>query len=168
MNRRRILVTAALVVAMLALTGCGGITVGGQKADTAGVQLLNIDGVDSGGVYAGTVWAGLTRKDQSSVSVTLDPGVEPTPEFFDYLVELAWSVNDNKPNEPVSVHIRSDPQLNVRELAEEAGWTSLHELAFDEIGGPIFLDDVEERFGPWPGEPPEAPTDALILPDAGE
>ncbi|SIO16147.1 hypothetical protein [Agromyces cerinus] len=168
MNRRRILPAAAFVAATLSLVGCGGITPGGQKADTASVQLLNIDGVDSGGAYADGVWAGFNHEKRIGVSVTLDPGVEPTPEFFDYLVELAWSVNDHEPNKPVSVYLRTDPQVNVREVAEGAGWTSLHELAFDEIGGPISLDDVEERFGPWPGEPPEAPTNALILPDAGE
>ncbi|WP_143231662.1 hypothetical protein [Agromyces cerinus] len=156
-------VSVVLAAAALALTGCG-VTSGGQNADTATAQVLSVDGVESGGVYADSVWAGLVQKHSAGVSVTLDPDVEPTPEFFDSLVALAWSVDDHEPGE-LTVFIRTDPSVDARVLAEGAGW-SPPRYGFDEVGGIIFVDEVEERFGPWPGEPPAAPTDALILPDA--
>ena len=49
-----------------------------------------------------------------------------------------------------------------------AGWSPPGH-GFDENGGALFLDhQITDRYGSWPGEPPETPTDALILPDAAE
>lgn len=149
----------------LLLSGCFG-PFGGQSAADAEDQLLEIPGIGRANVACERTWSGpFVTSDYTIVSIELDEGVTvaSASELMDYLIALGWSARDRQPNQPMNIAVRSDPQVSVPDLAEQAGWPA---ESLSDVDTTVFvqLADIEERLGGWPGTPPEVPEGMLNLP----
>ncbi|WP_130176093.1 hypothetical protein [Cryobacterium sp. SO1] len=163
-THRTALVVAAALTAAVALGGCAGLGRSGQPAaptspttvarTTAQVteELSQLPGVSAAFVSTGPV--GLPNQLELTVGLNLEAGYPgDVPALLDYTLALAWSATADEPTTTASVAFRDgDTALDLAPAAAALGWTG--------ITGPILdlsVDEMAERYGPWPGPVPEKP-----------
>jgi hypothetical protein len=160
---RRVLGALVAVAIVGGLSGCS-ITRGGQTADAAASEVKSLPGIsNSTDVYSNSAYSGLAKKNATLVVVTFDPDrpTEDMEKLVEYLIRVAWSVNDAKPNMELMVTIKSTAPIDALAAAQGAGWTRAH--AFNDERGTVFvpLSEARQRLGDWPGKVPTVP-DGLI------
>jgi hypothetical protein len=160
---RRVLGALVAVAIVGALSGCS-ITRGGQTADAAASEVKSLPGIsNSTDVYSNSAYSGFTKKNSTLVVVTVDPDrrIEDTENLVEFLIRVAWSVNDAKPDMELMVTIKSTAPIDALAAAQGAGWTSAH--AFDDDRGTVFipLSEAKQRLGGWPGKVPKTPAGLL-------
>lgn len=153
--------TLALVTAVL-LSGCAGLRLGGsagdddpiveRKASQALAELRSLPGVLDGFVTSGPT--GLPSQIELSTGLTLEPGYGgDLPALLEYTLAQAWSVTVREPTTKVSVGFLSDDSsVDLAPAAAELGWVGLDGPTID-----LSVDEMAERYGPWPGPVPEKP-----------
>ena len=162
--RRTALLVAATLTAALALGGCAGLGRSGQPTTsnssatatrtTAQVteELSQLPGVSAAFVSTGPV--GLPNQLELTVGLNLEAGYPgDVPALLDYTLAMAWSATAEEPTTTAAVAFRDgDSALDLAPAAAALGWT--------EMTGPtlaVSMDEMAERYGPWPGPVPEKP-----------
>jgi len=161
--RRTALLVAATLTAALALSGCAGLGRAGQPAapnssgatrTTAQVteELGQLPGVSAAFVSTGPV--GLPSQLELTVGLNLEAGYPgDVPALLDYTLAMAWSATAEEPTTTAAVAFRDgDSALDLAPAAAALGWT--------EMTGPtlsVSMEEMVERYGPWPGPVPEKP-----------
>jgi len=162
--RRTALLVAATLTAALALGGCAGFGRSGQPTTskssatatrtTAQVteELSQLPGVSAAFVSTGPV--GLPNQLELTVGLNLEAGYPgDVPALLDYTLAMAWSATAEEPTTTAAVAFRGgDSALDLGPAAAALGWT--------EMTGPtlaVSMDEMVERYGPWPGPVPEKP-----------
>ncbi|MGO4783438.1 hypothetical protein [Cryobacterium sp. W22_MBD10_FK3] len=162
--RRTALLVAATLTAALALGGCAGFGRSGQPTTsnssatatrtTAQVteELSQLPGVSAAFVSTGPV--GLPNQLELTVGLNLEAGYPgDVPALLDYTLAMAWSATAEEPTTTAAVAFRDgDSALDLAPAAAALGWT--------EMTGPtlaVSMDEMVERYGPWPGPVPEKP-----------
>ncbi|TFD91871.1 hypothetical protein E3T61_07810 [Cryobacterium lactosi] len=161
-HRTAPLVAAALTAAV-ALGGCAGLGRSGQPAapnsptaarTTAQVteELTQLPGVSAAFVSTGPV--GLPNQLELTVGLNLEAGYPgDVPALLDYTLAMAWSATAEEPTTTASVAFRDgDTALDLAPAAAALGWTEMTGPTLD-----LSVDDMAERYGPWPGPVPEKP-----------
>jgi hypothetical protein len=157
--------TAALAVAVaavVALSGCVGLgsrNPGGTVQDVdertssdVVAELRQVPGVLDAVVTSGP--NGLPSQVELHAGLNLEAGYPgDLPTLLDYTLALAWSVTAEEPTTVVSVGILAgESALDLGPVAAELGWTGVPGPGLD-----LSVDDLAERYGPWPGAVPERP-----------
>jgi hypothetical protein len=163
---RSAVVAALLSLLLVALNGCAlvgnpnpGVTKGLSQAE-ATERLMAMEGLTEGSASVISHYEGFQRRVSIQLVVKVDPGysIARGSEFVDYLVRLAWSINNTRPNRSLYIHIKTDPQIDVPAAFRRAGWK-------DENGPDSFallrVSDLKDEVGEWPGNAPTAPPDLL-------
>ncbi|WP_104165773.1 hypothetical protein [Cryobacterium sp. N22] len=162
--RRTVLLVAATLSAALALGGCAGFGRSGQPTapnpsatatrTTAQVtdELSQLPGVSAAFVSTGPV--GLPNQLELTVGLNLEAGYPgDVPALLDYTLAMAWSATAEEPTTTASVAFRDgDSALDLAPAAAALGWTGMT--------GPtlaVSMDEMADRYGPWPGPVPERP-----------
>ena len=162
--RRTALLVAATLTAAAALSGCVGLGRSGQPDEpsasataarsTAQVteELGQVPGVSAAFVSTGPV--GLPNQLELTVGLNLEAGYPgDVPTLLDYTLAMAWSATAEEPTTTASVAFRGgDSALDLGPAAAALGWT--------DMTGPtlaVSMDEMVERYGPWPGPVPERP-----------
>lgn len=162
-HRTALLVAVGLTLAV-ALGGCAGLGRAGQPAaptasapaarTTAQVteELGQLPGVSAAFVSTGPV--GLPNQLELTVGLNLEAGYPgDVAALLDYTLAMAWSATAEEPTTTASVAFRDgDSALDLAPAAAALGWTAMT--------GPtlaVSIDDMTERYGPWPGPVPEKP-----------
>jgi hypothetical protein len=155
---------AALLAAVLAvgLTGCfpsRGVS-GGQTAAAAMGEVKSLPGASSSTYVASdSSHSGFAEQNATTVHINIEPGhhIQDPEALVDFLIRVAWSVNDARPNSSLMVVIDSDMPIDAVTAAQSAGWTSAH--AFDDGRNAVFvkLSEAKQRLGAWPGKVPTVP-----------
>ena len=162
--RRTALLVAATLGAALALGGCAGFGRSGQPTTsnssapatrtTAQVteELSQLPGVSAAFVSTGPV--GLPNQLELTVGLNLEAGYPgDVPALLDYTLAMAWSATAEEPTTTAAVAFRGgDSALDLGPAAAALGWT--------EMTGPtlaVSMDEMVERYGPWPSPVPEKP-----------
>jgi hypothetical protein len=168
-GRSRRALAALLAVALLVgLTGCfpsRGVS-GGQTAAAAMSEVKSIPGIaDPTYVKSDSSYSGLTKVTSTTVHVSINSEHHiPDPEaLVDFLIRMAWSVNDAKPNRAImTVAIDSAAALDVAAAAQKAGWKSA--FSYPELPTTIFvkLSEAKKRLGAWPGKVPKVPGGLIV------
>jgi hypothetical protein len=153
------LVAAALVVS---LTGCfaGGSVGGGQTAAAAALEIRSLSGIlSSTDVSTDGSYSGFTQLNDTAVVVGIKPDhhIQDPDALVDFLIRVAWSVNDAKPNGDLSVTIDSAVAVDATAAAKAAGWTTAHSLSNDPTSVFVKLSEAKKRLGEWPGKVPKLP-----------
>ena len=154
--------------AIVALALVGGLSScssarGGQTAGAAASEVKSLPGISkSTDVYSNSSYSGFTKKNATLVVVTVDPDhrSEDTEELVEFLIRVAWSVNDAKPNMELMVTVKSTVPIDALAAARAAGWTSAHSLNNERSTVFVGLSEAKKRLGDWPGKVPE--TDGLL------
>ena len=162
--RRTALLVAATLTAALALGGCAGFGRSGQPTTsnssatatrtTAQVteELSQLPGVSAAFVSTGPV--GLPNQLELTIGLNLEAGYPgDVPALLDYTLAMAWSATAEEPTTTAAVAFRDgDSALDLAPAAAALGWT--------EMTGPtlsVSMEEMVERYGPWPGPVPEKP-----------
>ena len=162
--RRTALLVAATLTAALALGGCAGFGRSGPPTapnpsatatrTTAQVtdELSQLPGVRAAFVSTGPV--GLPNQRELTVGLNLEAGYPgDVPALLDYSLAMAWSATAEEPTTTAAVAFRGgDSALDLGPAAAALGWT--------DMTGPtlaVSMDEMVERYGPWPGPVPEKP-----------
>ncbi|POH68497.1 MULTISPECIES: hypothetical protein [Cryobacterium] len=161
--------TALLVVATLTavtLGGCVAVGRSGQPASTSPNdpasdsrttaqvtdELGQLPGVSAAFVSTGPV--GLPNQLELTVGLNLEAGYPgDVPALLDYTLAMAWSATVEQPTTTAAVAFRDgDSALDLAPAAAALGWTGMT--------GPtlaVSMDEMADRYGPWPGPVPEKP-----------
>ena len=156
---------ALIAVAIVGcFSGCS-ITRAGQTADAAAIEVKSLQGIsNSSDVYSNSSYSGFTKQNSTLVVVTVDPDrrIENTGQLVEFLIRVAWSVNDAQPNMELMVTIKSTAPIDAVAAAQAAGWTGAH--AFNDERGTVFipLSEAKKRLGAWPGKVPTAPDGVIV------
>lgn len=126
---------------------------GAERTGSAAVaDLKQVPGVLDAIVTSGP--NGLPSQIELTVGLNLEAGYDgDLAALLDYTLAQAWSVTVEEPTTVVSVgFLDGDTALDLAPVAAELGWA-------DQAGPKLELpvDDLAERFGPWPGPVPEKP-----------
>ena len=162
--RRTALLVAATLTAALALGGCAGFGRSGQPTTsnssatatrtTAQVteELSQLPGVSAAFVSTGPV--GLPNQLELTVGLNLEAGYPgDVPALLDYTLAMAWSATAEEPTTTAAVGFRDgDSALDLAPAAAALGWTAMAGPTLD-----VSMDEMVERYGPWPGPVPERP-----------
>jgi hypothetical protein len=156
-------VTTAMVVL---LAGCSFAPKGGENMKAAKTPIEQIDGVQSvlvdsshdvNSAHSGT----------SVVVVTVAPGyrVGDATQALNWILEAAWSINDHKIDQGVTVGfvgVDGKPlDWGWQNAASQLGVAAPAQL--DYLGDLYFLASaLAEKYGPWPGKVPVAPQDLFV------
>lgn len=176
----RLLTASAVVVSVLALTGCMGggqpqpelphdAPSGGQTLSEMRSVLGSIDGIRVSDVTGG---GKPNVKGNTGYSVTLDVADGYTiidgAALVDFVVASVWSVREGyMPNATIDIRVRM-PQggaFDVAAAAASAGWVSgasTNPRAFSSVPVPMSPSKEQgasnlERLGDWPGAVPAVP-----------
>lgn len=160
-----------LVCAVL-LSGCVA-TERGQTLSSAAESINAVDGL-SATTRTGGAYSGWSFHRWSSAQVTIETGfrVMEWGEFVTWLARSAWSMNEDKPNQGISVSITFADhdefvrwQLEQRTLELPRGYeVSVRDRDVD----PKITADVSTRFaeeaglGPWPGDVPTLSDNVIV------
>jgi len=162
--RRTALLVAATLTAAAALSGCVDLGRSDQPAATTDSttasrttaqvteELGQLPGVSAAFVSTGPV--GLPNQLELTVGLNLEAGYPgDVPALLDYTLAMAWSATAEEPTTTASVAFRDgDSALDLAPAAAALGWTAMT--------GPVLsvsVDEMAERYGPWPGPVPEKP-----------
>ena len=162
-HRTALLVAAGLTLAVT-LGGCAGIGRSGQPdAPTASAtavrstaqvteELGRLPGVSAAFVSTGPV--GLPNQLELTVGLNLDAGYPgDVAALLDYTLAMAWSATAEEPTTTAAVGFRDgDSALDLAPAAAALGWTAMAGPTLD-----VSMDEMVERYGPWPGPVPERP-----------
>lgn len=112
----------------------------------------------SGKVLVGSSYNGFTKVTDVAVLSRVKTGyaVKDSSSLVDYLIRVAWSANEAKPTQDVSVVITSDSPIDAIAAAKKAGWTSADSFKGDLTDVYVDLREVKKRLGEWPGKVPVA------------
>jgi hypothetical protein len=165
-------ISARAVSAVLALTivfataGCSFARSDGQTAAAAMSEVKSLPGTSSSTYVASdSSYSGFTKRNATTVSVNIDPDhhIQDPDALVDFLIRVAWSVNDAEPKgSSLMVAIDSDIPIDVVTAAQSAGWTGAG--ALNDRRDMVFIDlsDVEKRLGAWPGKVPAVPDGVIV------
>lgn len=161
-----------LAITVFALNGCVRAD-RGQSLASAEESINAIDGLsgetESGGYYSGWVY-----NRWSSVRVTVDSGfrVADRRALVTWLIQTAWSMNDERPTQAASISITfSDPAEFTRWQAADAGIglpVGYVVSERDRESAPKINVSVQTRdadaagLGPWPGNTPSLPDNVIV------
>ena len=164
-HRRAVFVAAGLAAAVL-LGGCAGLGRSGQPESTAPSdsasdtrttaqvtnELSRLPGVSAAFVSTGPV--GLPNQLELTIGLNLEAGYPgDVLALLDYTLAMAWSATAEEPTTTAAVAFRNgDSALDLAPAAAALGWTEMTGPALD-----LSVDDMAERYGPWPGPVPEKP-----------
>jgi hypothetical protein len=186
MAARRSLALSALVVTVLALTGCG-LGAGGSQSDIphdapSGGQTLSEmrDSLESiPGIVVADIAGGQKPNVKGNTGYAVGLEVEPGfaiadgAALVDFVMASVWAVREGyMPNARIDIRVRvsSSEGFDAGAAAAQAGWardstsspssysTAAIDLAESKDQGARNL----ERLGPWPGEAPEMPTGVTV------
>lgn len=177
LRSQRRLAIGILSILVLVLTGCvGGDR--GQSMEQATETIAQVEGLSgeatSGGYYSGWVYGR-----RSKAEVTLESGFEIADHraLALWLVQTAWSLNDDRPNKGVSVAITFPDRREFERwtAAEDSLDLPAQFTVRDEDAGDAFwiTISVPDRFtreaglGPWPAEVPTLPDNMIVKVDNG-
>jgi hypothetical protein len=154
---------AVVAAAAVALSGCVGLgSPGGTAPDVdertssdVVAELQQVPGVLDAVVTSGP--NGLPSQVELHAGLNLEAGYPgDLPTLLDYTLAMAWSVTAKEPTTVVSVgFLDGETAVDLGPVAAELGWTGAPGPGLD-----LSVDDLAERYGPWPGPVPERP-DAL-------
>lgn len=156
------------VMAVVALSGCSALRTttssapssslhdpaGGQSLEQARKQLSSIEGLSDVSIEEEKTVSGLNERHEVSIAATVEDAAA-APGFVDQLAQLGWSVNEAEPDTGVFIRLRTSPQLVIGDVAKERGWTeAAYTTSTAELKQLVLLspDELQERFGPWPGK----------------
>ena len=164
---RRILAALVAVTLAVGLAGCfaSGGGSGGQTAAAAMRQVKAIPGsAASTYVASDSSYSGFTKVISTTVNLDIAPDhVIPDPgALIDYLIRVAWSVNDAKPNGDLLVTIDSAVAVDATAAAKAAGWATAHSLSNAPTSVFVKLSEAKKRLGDWPGKVPTAPDGVIV------
>ena len=157
----RALLAVTLAGAVL-LSGCvslgpraepaGGPGAAERKPSQAVAELTQLPGVLDAFVTSGPT--GLPTQIELSTGLNLDEGYAGNlPALLDYTLAQAWSVTVQEPTTVVSVgFLGGATAIDLAPVAAELGWPDRTGPALD-----LTLDDMVDRYGPWPGPVPDKP-----------
>ena len=162
--RRTALLVAATLTAAAALSGCVGLSRSDQPAATTDStaasrttaqvteELGQLPGVSAAFVSTGPV--GLPNQLELTVGLNLEAGYPgDVPALLDYTLAMAWSATAEEPTTTASVAFRDgDSALDLAPAAAALGWTAMTGSVLS-----VSVDEMAERYGPWPGPVPEKP-----------
>jgi hypothetical protein len=114
-------------------------------------------------------YSGFTKRNATTVSVSVDSDhhVQDPDALVDFLIRVAWSVNDAEPKgSSLMVAIDSDIPIDVVTAAQSAGWTGASALNDQQDRVFIDLSEAYKRLGAWPGKVPPV-ADGLIVTSTG-
>ena len=171
-SRRRALL-AVLLAGSVLLSGCAALRPpAGPAADTPGsgtpasgsptgaerkgsaavAELKEVPGVLDAVVTSGP--NGLPSQIELTTGLNLEAGYSgDLAALLDYTLAQAWSVTVEEPTTVVSVgFLGGDTAIDLAPVAAELGWTGQAGPGLD-----LSVDDLAERYGPWPGPVPEKP-----------
>ncbi len=161
---------AVLVGAIIfGLTGCSIFSkFQGQSAEHATEQLLSVEGLD-GDVKIFSAMDGFTKRVHGTVNVSVQKGYTVTdPEAFtNWLVSLAWSMNDTKINTSVALYVSYEEDPKSRDwggvnVLEQEGYNSADGKDLESsFRVSVHASDVDTHLGGWPGKVPKIPKGML-------
>ena len=129
-------------------------------------EAREIPGVDDIFMSVGPI--GLPNTREMAVRADVQDGYpeELIPPLVDYLLALAWSVPDEKPDFRVSfAMLLGDSSPDLESAADALGWEFQDGSSKIEVSS----SDLENRYGEWPGKRPELPAELanVVLPETG-
>ncbi|PRY65941.1 hypothetical protein B0I08_10991 [Glaciihabitans tibetensis] len=164
---RRTLTAVLLVAGVMVASGCALIGGGDDVAENtlepgevalthaaARAELDSIPGVEVSYVALGTL-NGLPWGKDLTTGLNLEdayPDELITP-LADYMLALVWSVPEKKPGAMSIGFLRLGEGVDLVPTAESFGWTT----GYTSPGLDLAVQDVEDRYGEWPGERPQLP-----------
>lgn len=165
-TRRTVVLVAASLAAAMVLAGCVGLGRADRPASTAPTdaasatrttaqvteELSRLPGVSAAFVSTGPV--GLPNQLELTVGLNLEAGYPgDVPALLDHTLAMAWSATAEEPTTTASVAFRDgDSALDLAPAAAALGWTGMTGPTLD-----LSMDQMAERYGPWPGPVPETP-----------
>ena len=170
MRSRRVGTLAVLGLTVALLSGCmaldrpagsGPVTdesgADGRKSSAAVADLMMVPGVLHAVVTSGP--NGLPSQIKLTTGVNLEVGYAGSlAVLLDYNLAQAWSVTVEEPTTVVSVgFLAGETSVDLAPAAAELGWPDQPGPGLD-----VSVDQMAERYGPWPGPVPEMPA-ALAL-----
>ncbi|TFB85329.1 hypothetical protein E3O44_14205 [Cryobacterium algoricola] len=163
---------ALILAGVLVLTGCSASR--GANAVETGERLLTYPGIADTSVLVSGSKSGFTVSTSASITVSLAAGytVADADAFVGWALRTGWSVNNTKLNSGVMVTVLD---ANATPLSwdlcaaalETFGVAASSEPAIAranyEATGTVSVraDELETILGPWPGDIPTFPADAL-------
>ena len=163
---RRVGAVAVLTLAATLLSGCAGLGPGpgGPGADTdepagderkgsaAVADLKQVPGVLDALVTSGP--NGLPSQIKLTTGVNLEVGYAgDLAALLDYNLAQAWSVTVEEPTTVVSVgFLAGDTAVDLAPAAAELGFAGSTGPGLD-----LSVDQMTEKYGPWPGPVPQKP-----------
>jgi hypothetical protein len=163
----RALVAVIALASMVTLTLSGCVSVrGGQSEHDASNQIRSVPGLSSGEVSVSNSYNGFQKVTLTAARVTVKPNyvVKNPAALVDYLIRVAWSANQSKPNQMLGVNVDSTQPFDAAAAAKSAGWKSAKSLAQFPAIVSIDLKEVKKRLGDWPGKVPAPSSGAGAMP----
>lgn len=166
-GQRSAALVASGLIAVVTLSGCIGL---GRNAETpAGnsessgdartaaqvtEELGALPGVDTAFVSAGP--EGLPNQINLAVGLNLESGYSgDVAVLVDYVLAMAWSMTAKEPTTGASVgFLDGAEELDLAPVAAELGWSGMPGPKLE-----VSVDDLVDRYGPWPGPVPERPAE---------
>jgi hypothetical protein len=116
-------------------------------------------------VASDSSYSGFTKRNATTVSVSIDPDhhIQDPDALVDFLIRVAWSVDDAEPKgSALMVAIDSDMPIDVVTAAQSAGWTGASALNDQQDRVFIDLSEAYKRLGAWPGKVPPVPDGVIV------
>lgn len=163
---RRAVVALVAVALAIGLTGCfASGDLGGQTAAAAMREVKSIPGsAASSYVASDSSYSGFTKQNATTVHINIEPDhhIQDPEALVDFLIRVAWSVNDARPNSNLMVVIDSDVPIDAVTAARSAGWASAHAFANEPAAVFVKLSEAKKRLGDWPGKVPTVPDGVIV------
>jgi hypothetical protein len=138
---------------------------GGQTAAAATLEIKSLPGIQgSTDVSSDSSYSGFTQLNDTAVVVGIKPDhhIQDPDTLVDFLIRVAWSVNDAKPNGDLLVTIDSAVAIDATAAAKAAGWTTAHSLSNEPTSVFVKLSEAKKRLGAWPGKVPTVPDGVIV------
>jgi hypothetical protein len=154
MRRTRVAAFTAIAVGLsLSVVGCAPSPLHGRSVDQASSAASVQPGVDDASVRLRNYRSGFTS--EWGATVYFKPSTDfndvDKTKLFRNLIRIAWSVDEHKLDNGVSLSVGNDSSVNLTDVAEG---TDLPKFSSNP-GLPFQItmssDNVEKLFGAWPG-----------------